>query len=548
METARCGQHPGSLVVSVGTRQRSDGLSRRYRCTPAAGKPHTFTVRITEDKRPAAWSPPPPCPEHPGSKVVRNGTYGVTTEKKRQRYRCAPPDGSKPHAFTPPLPRDHVHEGNESCEHCEELRGVHHGETAAARRHSWSTRVVARGLQRLAEGASYAEVGRWARRVTGSERRRGVSDQVEGEEEVTTASTKRRVSPASRAARNAWHIAADWTEVFGPVVWNEVDGDLRKAAYSERERLDDLMEANQPIDYPQVLLLDDQPVYGRDLDDRRRRRDAGYYVLVAGEVSWDNNEPVTRLRLARALAKSTTAAWFLILDEIGYEPDFIVADNGTGLVAAVNRYCGSRTVFVPSVWHLINRIEGALYKVPNAFSYGPAGRELVSELAAHLRRLHRGSRVLSSVKEWEQWWDDLEALMRARKLPVDAVRAQRKYEFDAVAAAIPHLVAHPEVPISTGGLETLLTRHIKPLLSMRRTGFANLERTNRLMDLAVANHHNAFDDLADVVKLLRDDANAWGGWTAPLRAIADPRPPGDTNSSLRDQTLLNDLAAQRGFR
>lgn len=76
------------------------------------------------------------------------------------------------HVFTPPLPRDHVHEGEEHCDHCEELRGVHRGETAVARRHTWSTRVVARGLEQLAAGGTYAEVSRWALRISGVKRTR----------------------------------------------------------------------------------------------------------------------------------------------------------------------------------------------------------------------------------------------------------------------------------------------------------------------------------------------------------------------------------------
>ena len=122
------------------------------------------------------------CFEHPGSHVVRNGTYGSKTPKRRQRYRCYydPEDKTRRHSFTPLLPRDHVCEGEEHCAHCEELRGVHRGETAVARRHSWPTRVVVRGLEQLAAGGSYADVGRWARRVTDTMRTRTGLDDVVG--------------------------------------------------------------------------------------------------------------------------------------------------------------------------------------------------------------------------------------------------------------------------------------------------------------------------------------------------------------------------------
>src|SRR5690606_36266008 len=104
--------------------------------------------------------------------VYRNGPYATRPQKKRQSYRCVPDDGSKPHKFTTVLPRDHVHAGNEDCAECRELRGVHRGETAVARRHSWSTRVVVRGLERLAGGETYVAVSQWALRVEGGGQRK----------------------------------------------------------------------------------------------------------------------------------------------------------------------------------------------------------------------------------------------------------------------------------------------------------------------------------------------------------------------------------------
>lgn len=104
--------------------------------------------------------------------MIRFGTYGKTTGKPRQRYRCFPEDGSTVHTFTPPLPREHVHEGHEQCDHCDELRGVHHGETSVARTHSWNTRTVARALEMLAAGESYAATSKWALRVSGTADRR----------------------------------------------------------------------------------------------------------------------------------------------------------------------------------------------------------------------------------------------------------------------------------------------------------------------------------------------------------------------------------------
>jgi hypothetical protein len=41
----------------------------------------------------------PACPRHPGSTVWRDGTYG-SPERPRQRYRCIPLDGERPHRFS----------------------------------------------------------------------------------------------------------------------------------------------------------------------------------------------------------------------------------------------------------------------------------------------------------------------------------------------------------------------------------------------------------------------------------------------------------------
>jgi hypothetical protein len=197
---ARCLEHHGSAVIAYGSRSSKSGLVRRFLCTPSLGVPHTFSVTV---EKVGTDAPPPPCEVHLGSKVVRNGSYGVAMPKLRQRYKCSPADGSKSHTFTPPLPRDHVHSGEEHCEHCDELRGIHRGETAVARRHSWSTRVVARGLEQLAGGATYADVSRWAIRVTGTQRTRMPAVRP------PRAKPKKKVSPRTREIRNAWHIAAD---------------------------------------------------------------------------------------------------------------------------------------------------------------------------------------------------------------------------------------------------------------------------------------------------------------------------------------------------
>lgn len=486
---------------------------------------------------------------------MRNGTYGLATPKPRQRYRCSPSDGSKSHSFTPPLPRDHVHSGEEHCDHCDELRGIHRGEPAVARRHSWSTRVVARGLEQLAGGATYADVSRWAIRVTGTQRSRMSPRRPKD------AKPPKKASLRTKESRNSWHIAADWVEAFSPVIYGPIEKQLRESALDQRRHLDWRKAQGLPLERPQVVLIDDVPVWGRDLDPKNKkkmRRDAGYHLLVVAELHWPEDEPgepfsvidppVMMLRLVRAMSKSNTLAWRLVFDELGYAPDFIVADAGTGIGAAVREHFDPRhTKFIPSLWHLAKRIETALVDTPGAMTVTPAGRELMEPLQKHLYRLSRKSGVLRSAENWKQWWTELLALLKANKLPTEEVLARRKNYERAMATVIPDITKDPYIPVSTGGLEMLIAKHVSPLLATRRASFANIERTNLLFDLAVARNHNAFDNLSEVANLLRLDSEKFAGWTVSLRSIADPRPKGGTYSSLRDETLLTTIAKQRGI-
>ncbi len=516
----------------------------------------------TDGRLRPVWSAPPSCPDHEHGKVARFGTYGQRTAHPRQRYRCIygkSADGENLwHTFTPALPRDHVHEADRSCAECEQLRGVHHGDTAVARRHAWPTRVVARGLDQLAMGASYADVSRWALR-TAEGRARGRHSTPAPPDEP-----KRKPLPRSTASPDVWHIAADWVEAFGPVVWAPVEQRLRAAALAQREANDALLAAGGEVRRPQVLLLDDVPVYARDRTTGKSRRDAGFYLLVAAEVTWREAaareadpdpfteppapEPVAHLRLVRAMAKSNTPAWRLVFDELGYAPEFVVADAGRGQLAAVRaHYASAGTVFVPSVWHLTEAVKEALADTPGALVAGPAGKELPGDIATHLRLLARGGDALADEALWRAWWKEFEEIVRARRLPVDAIAKRRKEYEGPMADALPSLARHPQVPLATGALERLIRTRVRPMLSLRASGFGNIERTNTLMDLAVARAHGAFDDLAEVAELLRADTDPANGWAVPLRSVADPRPRSGRYSSLRDPTLLTTLAAERGL-
>jgi hypothetical protein len=310
------------------------------------------------------------------------------------------------------------------------------------------------------------------------------------------------------------------------------------------------------------VLIDDVPIWGHDFDPKNKgkmRGDAGYHLLVVAELHWPEDEPgepfthidppVMMLRLVRAMSKSNTLAWKIVFDELGYEPDFIVADSGTGIGAAVReQFDPNRTKFIPSLWHLAKRIEWALTETPGAREPDTKGRVLIEPLQKHLHLLSRRSGVLSTPENWQQWWNELLELLKANKLPTEEVLARRKNYERAMIAVIPYIAVDPNIPVSTGGLEMLISKHLSPLLATRQASFANIERTNMLFDMAVARNHNAFDNLSAVADLLRQDSEEFAGWTVALRSIADPRPKAGRYSSLRDETLLTTIAQQRGIK
>ncbi len=527
---------------SNGPRDTAAGRVQRYECLPRVGDRHTFSVPID----PAGQlmplpDPPPVCPEHPASAVIRWGTYGKWTPNPRQRYRCRPDRDEPAHTFTTTLAREHVHVGQDQCDVCDEFRGLHHGETAAANGHTWSTPHVAQALEMLSLGQSYAETSRFLLRASGTEevRQRTVEREQELDEDE-------RNDP-SRLRRNSWHIAADMVEVFGPVVVEPLEVRLRERALRQRAANDELLAVGEPLKVPQVVLIDEVPVYGRTLE-KKARRDDGFFLLVAAEQDFTPGRSGLRLRLVRAFAKANTDAWRLVFDELGYDPDFLVADASTAIGAAYRaHYDPARTRFIPSLWHLADKGTTALSASKKATVVVDGRKQLLGPLRTHLRLLGRHSGVLDDFTSWRTWWDELEALAAASGLPTDKLRRRRKVYEPEFGVVLDVVTDHPQVPLTTGGLETVIQRRVMPMLEGRRHAFGNLERTNALFDLVVARDHDWFDSRAEIVRLLRADMTEHDGWAPPLRAVQDARPPGGYYSSLRDPQRLARMARTKGL-
>ena len=166
---------------------------------------------------------------------------------------------------------------------------------------------------------------------------------------------RRKGYPGQRLSRNAWHIAADWCEIYSPVLWDHVDAEMRArtdTAVKERERL---LLAKQPNPEPLALLIDDIPIHATFTDQNTRRvtwRD--YFILIAAEVRWGDliddwgemRERELQLRLAWAYPTNDHHAWKLLFDELDYTPDFVIADAGTGLLKGVDEFYKGAVTFI----------------------------------------------------------------------------------------------------------------------------------------------------------------------------------------------------------
>lgn len=557
---ARCPDplHAGSKTVGRGTVQQKTGTVRRYWCDPLVGKAHYFTVGVKGGRRLRGQQGAPECPDHPKSHVVRNGAYGRGVNV-RQRYRCdhtgrcnatcrtacdrdhdgkghnprsCPKACDGRHNFTPTLPREHVEPGDR-CDDCLELRGIHRGEMAVARRQRFSARAVARVLAALGSGTSYGKAGQLAESLLPNDavrKTRRRSTNPPKPRTRTSARTPKKHSPASRLANTYWHIGADITEAYGPVVWADTERRLRTRAEQMAHEGSDL-----------VWILDDKPIYSLDATGKRKKTD-GWTLHLLAEMDWTDRQlpGITRLRLLRAYPKSTSVAWRLLFDEMGYVPDVIVSDAAKPIVAAVDAHfagAAKKPLFVPSIWHLKDALrKNTLEKAMR----GPNGEAIES----HFENLRR-DRALATPGAWRQWWVELRLLCGGLVVPANFDTSRDNY-LERMAEAIPFLAAEHRIKVSSGGLEAML-RDVERALELRFYQFANIERTNTLLDLMVAHHNGHFTDHARIVRLIEEDETPHRGWTVPMRTIEDPQPRNDRYSSLRDEGVMISVAASRGL-
>ena len=403
-----------------------------------------------------------PRPEHAGSRIKLDGTYGKPGHR-RQRYKCSPRRGGKPHVFTELLPREESWHG--SCEHCERRLERREG-PKAPRHYQFVARGIAEALQAVGAGSSYM----CASRVTRDRARRFRIDVETGE------------------LRESDHgqLLADWVEVFAPVV----------------------IEAYRPAAWPAEgsLLLDHLPFRVRALDASGRRIPAGKVAFdVFCGVGYCAGKP--RLWLAQAFASARPANWSAFLGSLPGYPQRIVCDAHGGMLQAIEARWPQAELH-QCEWHLQHALDRLLAK---------EARHDPSEELNELRE--RAERALVGPPSWQQFVRAARAAENEsleRWIAVNAATIEAQF---ARRALTPHRA--PDMPRTTAALEQL-TRPIAAALYPRRYALKNRERLNRLLMLLQL-HVNGDDDAQAYARAIRTHLESNGG--RPLRrrrALANP--------------------------
>lgn len=543
--------HLDATVTKDGPRVSEQGVWQRYRCVRPDGDIHWFqTLTAPDGSVLVSNTPPPECPEHPGSKVVRKGKHhrGQTNNPStnRQRYKCTPTDGSAPHRFMPVLPRTVVDVGQDTCAGCEELLSPYRGDQAVARKSRHSLKAVVTALSELASGASYAQtsVDLRARTAAVIEHQRVHHywlDDIDPTNTLALSDTAGTTgSWAGQRAKNGWRLTADLTEQYSPVLFRYLT-DRVQAREAAQRAINDRELAAEPtavLGNPLCYVLDELPVVvHRKVSNRSRYQATRWHLLVVTEVRWHHTPNEVRLpfdpppmrepklRLVRAYPGASHTAWRLVLDELKVRPDFIVSDFGSAISKAVTEQYPAGTVgHVPSFFHMARNIRTALLSKPNTHYRTDGHKVLVEELEKYMDALTRASLVLNGPVGWSAWWDGFLDTLNELKVPLGTFRAQRCIYEQPVANAFTLLNKNPHLPASNAAVESKIRMKLEPLLENRKQRYRNIARVNALMDLVVCKEQGLFLDMDAVAGIIRSFNDSCNGWAPKGREICDTHP------------------------
>jgi hypothetical protein len=402
-----------------------------------------------------------PWPEHAGSRVKLDGTYGKPGHR-RQRYKCSP-KGARPHVFTELLPREES--WHDSCEQCE--RHVERREGPKAPRHyQFVARGIAEALQAVGAGATYMRASRMAR----DRAQRFRFDRETGE------------------LRESDHgqLVADWVELFAPVVF----------------------EPQRPRAWPAEgsLLVDHLPFRIRALDQSGKPFPAGRVAFdVFCAVGYRAGKPL--LWRAEAFSTAKPANWSAFLGALPGAPQRIVCDAHGGMLQAISERWPEAELH-RCEWHLQHALERLLAK---------EARRNPSDELQELRERAEGA--LTGPSFWRPF---VRAARVAENESLDRWIAVNSPTIEAQFARRPPPSRRPaDMPLTTSALEQV-TRPIVAALYPRRYALKNRERLNRLLMLLQL-HLNGADDVQAYAKIIRARLESNGGRPrGQRRAITDP--------------------------
>ncbi len=402
-----------------------------------------------------------PNPEHRGSRIKLDGTYGQRGHC-RQRYKYCPPQG-KPHVFTELLPREESWHGD--CQQCERQLERREG-PKAPRHYQFVARGIAEALAAVGASDTYMQASRVAR------------DRAD----------RFRFDPEIGEVRESAHgqLVADWVELFAPVV----------------------SAPDRPTAWPVggSLLLDHLPF-------RIRAEDANGRGIPGGTVAFDVFCAVgyragkPKLWHTEAFSTAHPANWSAFLSSLEGEPGRVVCDAHRGMLQAIEQRWPDAELH-QCEWHLQHALKRLLTK------------ELRKQADEDLKELReRAEGALAGPNFWRSFVVAAKAIENEsldRWIAVNGPTVETQF-----ARRPPPSRRPADMPLTTAALEQP-TRPIAAALYPRRYALKNRERLNRLL-LLMQLHINGDDDVQAYSKTIREWLERNGGRLAGRRrSIADP--------------------------
>ena len=301
----------------------------------------------------------PACGEHPGGRVVKNGTYGSGNDR-RQMFRCIPTQG-KPHKFAGALPRL-VNESH-SCDHCENTVASHQG-PRVVQRYEFPVAQAAGALVMIGQGVSYTE----------------------------TADRMRAHNFRGRFDCGA-QLVCNWAEILGPVVAHE---------YAETE-------------WPETVVLDATWF----MVTNRRTGETTRAFSVLGVHGYPEGHQRGRCWMLRATPTRTKYDWEEVLRSLPGEPKMVVCDEDASIIAAVSKVWPN--AFIKRCEHHLRESVIKRMSPYGITKFGSPEMELLNDAFPSLKGWRAFKKGVSGigVEDWTDRYDEVvsEQVRRRARLP-----------------------------------------------------------------------------------------------------------------------------------